>query len=217
MRQVAGRALASHEQWIGVDLDGTLAKYGSWQGDTVIGEPVPAMVERVKQWLSEGKTVKIFTARAANMSAEAQQAIQTWSLEHIGQVLPITCEKDPGMTELWDDKAVRVQENTGEVAHTKSALSMALARVKESVVPTLLDDLHRRGLRFPTARIMNQVMPTVDPDDLDTLRYVFHKYGYRPVHHPDPHIECWEGPDSVAKLYLKTPSSAKGRFGLVLV
>lgn len=49
--------------WIGVDLDGTLAEYHGWPPDGSIGAPIPAMIERVKQWLDEGKDVRIFTAR----------------------------------------------------------------------------------------------------------------------------------------------------------
>jgi hypothetical protein len=51
--------------WIGVDLDGTLAKYGRWAGPLEIGEPIAPMVARVRQWLAEGKEVRIFTARVA--------------------------------------------------------------------------------------------------------------------------------------------------------
>ena len=39
--------------WIGVDLDGTLAKYSTWNNGQ-IGDPIPAMVERVKKWLLLG-------------------------------------------------------------------------------------------------------------------------------------------------------------------
>lgn len=46
--------MSSQQGWIGVDLDGTLAHYDGWKGADHIGEPIPAMVERVKQWLSEG-------------------------------------------------------------------------------------------------------------------------------------------------------------------
>lgn len=49
--------------WIGVDLDGTLAHYSGWQGIDHIGAPIAPMVERVKRWLAEGRSVKIFTAR----------------------------------------------------------------------------------------------------------------------------------------------------------
>jgi len=102
--------------WIGVDLDGTLAVYDKWEGPTIIGPPVPRMVERVLAWREEGWQVKIFTARVADAKErhEAHPAIEAWCREHLGEVLPITCEKDMGMVELWDDRCVQVRKNTGE-------------------------------------------------------------------------------------------------------
>jgi hypothetical protein len=50
------------ENWIGVDLDGTLAHYDGWDGWNVIGPPIPLMLERVKLWLDQGKDVRIITA-----------------------------------------------------------------------------------------------------------------------------------------------------------
>lgn len=102
--------------WIGVDLDGTLAHYDHWNGIDHIGAPIPLMVERVKTWLAEGKTVKIFTARVAAEGLEkgfAIAAIQDWCQEHLGQVLEITNVKDFAMIECWDDRAVQVVPNTG--------------------------------------------------------------------------------------------------------
>jgi len=86
----------------------------------VIGEPIPAMVARVKAWLRKGRKVKIFTARVADShSAEdvaaARMAIEAWCREHLGEVLDITATKDSGMVELWDDRAVKVETNTGEL------------------------------------------------------------------------------------------------------
>lgn len=105
--------------WIGVDLDGTLAMHHGKQSKR-IGEPIPAMVERVKMWLKEGREVRIVTARASRRSfhifpyrAEKTQ-IERWCLEHIGQVLKIQAHKDYLMIELWDDRAVQVQMNTGK-------------------------------------------------------------------------------------------------------
>lgn len=113
--------------WIGVDLDGTLAMFERmpvWDGS--VGAPVPAMVARVKQWIAEGRDVRILTARVAPYefsdggdddarSVDRQMALVTaWCVEHIGQALPVTCSKDYGMTELWDDRAVQVVTNTGE-------------------------------------------------------------------------------------------------------
>lgn len=109
--------------WIGVDLDGTLAHYDGWKGPTHIGEPIPAMLERVKKWLSEGKDVRIFTARVYADSHDsvrkddamyARTAIQRWCRKYIGQQLLVTCIKDYGMIELWDDRAVQVIPNTGQ-------------------------------------------------------------------------------------------------------
>jgi hypothetical protein len=108
--------------WIGVALDGTLARYDGWKGIEHIGEPIPLMLERVKRWVAEGVTVKIFTARAWVMHGNAEQqlegqnvikAIDAWCLKHIGQTLPVTCVKDFQMVELWDDRAVQVEVNTG--------------------------------------------------------------------------------------------------------
>jgi hypothetical protein len=103
--------------WIGIDLDGTLAEYHGWVHELHIGNPIPAMVERIKSWLAEGKAVKIFTARIAPMNgrdmSEVARAIELWCEEHIGQVLPIVYWKDHNMIELWDDRCVQVQRNTG--------------------------------------------------------------------------------------------------------
>lgn len=101
--------------WIGVDLDGTLAEYDTWRGVSHIGKPIPKMVDRVKRWLSQGIEVRIFTARVFGEDRAVVIApIKAWCLEHIGQELPITCTKDYGMVELWDDRAVQVVPNTGE-------------------------------------------------------------------------------------------------------
>ena len=102
-------------QWIGVDLDGTLAKYDKFKGPESIGDPIPKMLARVKRWISDGKKVKIFTSRAAGKDkVKAIKAIKAWCKKHIGKELEVTCEKDHLMTELWDDLAVRVKKNDGK-------------------------------------------------------------------------------------------------------
>jgi hypothetical protein len=52
------------DQCIGVDLDGTLAKYGEWRGVEHIGEPIPPMVDRVKGW-----TLATFSSSGLGMSS----------------------------------------------------------------------------------------------------------------------------------------------------
>lgn len=100
--------------WIGVDLDGTLAYYESGKFPE-IGKPIEPMMERVRNWLDEGIEVRIMTARAQG----AQKAweiprIQKWLLEHGLPSLEVTAEKDYDMLELWDDRAVQVVVNTGQ-------------------------------------------------------------------------------------------------------
>lgn len=99
--------------WIGVDLDGTLAKYDSFHGIEHIGEPITAMVERVQGWLLSGHEVRIFTARIYQCP-EAIPHIEAWCERYIGQKLAVTNVKDFGMIELWDDRAVQVEMNTGQ-------------------------------------------------------------------------------------------------------
>lgn len=105
--------------WIGVDLDGTLAKYGSQYSRTVIGPPIIPMIARVKMWLRIGKTVKIFTARVTDHDPKVIAAIKQWCKTWIGEELEVTNVKDFLMEELWDDKAIGVIRNTGERADGK--------------------------------------------------------------------------------------------------
>lgn len=115
--------------WIGVDLDGTLAKGDGRLGPDAIGEPIPAMVERVKAWLAEGRDVRIFTARVAETGLvkpsgfvadlEHCQAhrigIELWCLQHLGRTLQVTAIKDAWMEVLYDDRARQVETNTGRL------------------------------------------------------------------------------------------------------
>jgi hypothetical protein len=105
--------------WIGVDLDGTLAhSEGSHGKPEDIGEPIPKMHLRVKHWLHEGRDVRIFTARAfppGRGSAREVAAVEKWCKKFIGEVLPVTCMKDPDMKTLYDDRAVQVEVNSGEL------------------------------------------------------------------------------------------------------
>lgn len=104
--------MANDGTYIAVDLDGTLAFYDGWKGADHIGEPIPAMMERVRKWIEEGKTVKIFTARAC--IAEQIPPVIEWLKKQGLPELEVTNIKDFGMVELWDDRCIRVIPNTGE-------------------------------------------------------------------------------------------------------
>ncbi|WP_406706530.1 hypothetical protein [Sodalis sp.] len=98
--------------WIGVDLDGTLAESRTGQGAR-IGKPVESMMQRITLWLSEGRDVRIFTARAA--TADGVRAVQRWLRAQGLPALAVTTMKDSEMLQLWDDRAIRVVKNTGKV------------------------------------------------------------------------------------------------------
>ena len=122
-----GRQFADNSQvryngspWIGVDLDGTLARdLGNARGDD-IGSPIEPMLDRVQKWIAEGRTVKIFTARASSPRQVA--AIKEWLVSCGLPELEVTNIKDQRMIELWDDRCVQVTTNLGEPVGKKSDL-----------------------------------------------------------------------------------------------
>jgi hypothetical protein len=99
------------EGWYGIDLDETLAYYVGPSGNTKIGSAILEIMVIAKRWLSEGKDVRLFTARAGFPDAVAE--IESWLLEHDLQDMKITNVKDHGMVILLDDKAREVVGNTG--------------------------------------------------------------------------------------------------------
>lgn len=106
--------------WIGVDFDGTLAEYHGWTDSWHAGQPIMPMVERVQEWLQAGIDVRIVTARASRevgpaSRVESDQVINDFCQLHFGRTLPITAEKGLGMIQLWDDRAVHVETNTGRI------------------------------------------------------------------------------------------------------
>ena len=110
--------------WIGVDLDGTLAKSVKSQAAEDIGVPIYRMVKQVKKWLAQGQDVRI-TARVNPYHGRieafrARRAIEAWSKRHLGQVLRVTHEKDWDMALLFDDRARQVERDTGMVVGSYS-------------------------------------------------------------------------------------------------
>jgi hypothetical protein len=103
------------KRWIGVDLDGTLAHYSGWKGPQHIGPAIPEMLDRVRDWLADGKTVKIFTARAA-VPANIPY-VKDWLRAQGLPDLEVTNAKDFDCVEIWDDSAVELVANTGRPAN----------------------------------------------------------------------------------------------------
>lgn len=101
--------------WIGVDFDGTLSKYGGWDHGR-LGEAVPRMLARVKEWVAAGIEVRIVTARVTHPEESGEVAkIQDWLEANGLPRLAVTAVKDYQMLQLWDDRAIQVEKNTGRV------------------------------------------------------------------------------------------------------
>lgn len=100
-------------QWTGVDLDGTLAFHEPGDSIAGIGEPIPAMMERVRQMIDNGERVKIFTARACDPRQIA--LIRKWLKRQGLPELEITNIKDYNMVRLFDDRGIGVEANTGRL------------------------------------------------------------------------------------------------------
>ncbi len=106
-----------------VDFDGTLAFYDGSKGPLHLGAPVPRMVAQIKRWLAQGDQVVIFTARVQNHDAAGiRPLIEAWSKRHIGQVLEVTNEKRHEFSDFYDDRAWRVEKNTGRIVGEKVSL-----------------------------------------------------------------------------------------------
>lgn len=116
-------ALLEHKErnggWYGFDFDGTLVDHKTGDDIDGIGAPIAPMVQLAKDLLADGKEVRIFTARVNGDDKgenECQRKmIADWTVKWLGQELMVTHEKDPSMIRLYDDRAVQVVKNTGEI------------------------------------------------------------------------------------------------------
>lgn len=101
-----------------VDFDGTLATYDGWKGASHIGTPIETMCDRVRDWLFNEDKVVIFTSRVADKGLDAmvsKKAIDKFCREQFGKVLEVTAVKSKAFSEIWDDRAIAVETNTGKV------------------------------------------------------------------------------------------------------
>ena len=96
---------------VGFDLDGTLAKRESPFNADTVGEPVKAMVAKLREHLDAGDECVIFTARAVDEGST--KVIHAWLKEHGLPKLKVTNVKTPGLKILYDDRAVSVKPDKG--------------------------------------------------------------------------------------------------------
>lgn len=93
---------------IAVDLDGTLSKTTT---DGSIGDPIKAMVDRVNAWHDAGREVVVFTARGDT----EWRNVDVWLQKNELPALNVTNVKSAEFSEFWDNRAIRVVKDTGEV------------------------------------------------------------------------------------------------------
>lgn len=106
--------------WIGFDLDGTLADQADGEWDGGVGKPIWGTIDIARKYLNIGIPVKIVTARVASSHPieeiwRQRRIVEDWTEEIFGKRLEVTAEKDPGMVVLYDDRAIQVVKNAGEI------------------------------------------------------------------------------------------------------
>ncbi len=109
--------------WVGFDLDGVLAATVATDGS--IGPPVWPMMDLLRQFLSAGRPVRIFTARAEWPGQVV--LVQDWLETNGLPRLPVTNVKDSRCLLLFDDRAVSVANNTGSITTTDARLMASVA------------------------------------------------------------------------------------------
>lgn len=146
-----------HKKTIYVGFDGTLCvNKGIYPG-----VPIKPMVDRVKRWIQDGHTVKIFTARVDQETVQAERVnvliVTDWcereGLVNLdGSALVITNRKGRDCDEIWDDRAVSVNEygyytsmrkTAAAVDYTQAAYQKHMP-VPSQIYDTLLKNGHLR-------------------------------------------------------------------------
>ena len=118
-------------EWVGVDFDGTLCTLPGMQ-------PVPDMVERIRQFRAQGVEVRICTARVNpkhgnDHNSYHTKLIQSWCEQYLGERLPVVACKDYDMVVLYDDRAIAVKTNTGECRGWYDTLEVGIAPDADAV------------------------------------------------------------------------------------
>jgi hypothetical protein len=87
----------------------------------IIGEPIPSMLNLVKENIKNGNDIKIFTARVSTYgsikriydSIIARYYINIWVKKNVGYKLDIVCAKDFKTRKIYDDIAISIKTNEG--------------------------------------------------------------------------------------------------------
>jgi len=111
--------------WIAIDFDGTLVRYDERYGTSRIGAAIESTVIRLQQWLDMGIEVRVFTARAT--APELVPPVQDWLEQHGLPRLAVTHRRDYDLMQVWDDRAIQVETNTGELLTPKQYITLDIS------------------------------------------------------------------------------------------
>ena len=93
-----------NDKLIAVDLDGVLCRGEFWgEGEP---EPIPEMIERVREWYIKGAHIVIYTARQPAHYA----ATHAWLIKHGVYFHGIAMLMKPGADVYIDDKALHLED-----------------------------------------------------------------------------------------------------------
>lgn len=131
------------------DFDGTLAYLDKWEGHESTGKPIPQMIKKVREAISNGEEAAVFTARLTPGGGYdpcdpliVTRTIENWCLKYIGKKLQVTNIK--GFSDItYDDKTLRIVKNTGltegEFLATVIAEEMKSKNTKEQSLNRILE------------------------------------------------------------------------------
>ena len=119
--------MSTHTIFVG--LDGTLSHQSEdASAEDKIGDPVKPMLERVRKWIADGKSVMVFTARAE--TAGGMLAVRFWLDAHDLQTVGVTDKITRDADEIWSCRAVGIMLNKG--VDRETLLSWHLLRVLQA-------------------------------------------------------------------------------------
>lgn len=149
-----------------VDFDGTLAVQMEPYNPKEAGPPIPATIKLVKQWIKKKEKIVIFTSRVNEVTHTqleiryARKLITAWCKKFLGKSFPITAVKHPDF-EYWDNKAHRVETNTGRILSqriTQSVMSSTLSSAeKAKALKRGMNKVLAQGYRLPTKEYKGKV------------------------------------------------------------
>ena len=156
----------STKKTIYVGFDGTLCV----DKGIYPGAPIKPMVDRVKRWIQDGHTVKIFTARVDQETVQAERInvriVTDWcereGLVNLdGSALVITNRKGRDCDEIWDDRAVSVNEYGYYTSMHKTAAALDVT-VEDTVKSATADAQATYQEYFGWLSATNEVDPPQD-------------------------------------------------------